>query len=82
MPTYDPYSGACKSYPCFLKGSAGNHPERIAIKFAKNESIFMEISQKYTVEQTDEIAIQSGFEPVAHFFDKNKWFADVIWKCV
>ena len=42
----------------------------------------MEISQKYTVAQTDEIASQSGFKPVAHFFDKNKWFTDVIWRCV
>ncbi|HEY5405765.1 MAG TPA: L-histidine N(alpha)-methyltransferase [Ginsengibacter sp.] len=80
--TYDPVSGACRSYLISLRDQQVTIPDSIEIKFAKNEYIFMEISQKYTIEQTDEIAAQCGFEPVAHFFDKNKWFADVIWKCV
>jgi L-histidine N-alpha-methyltransferase len=42
----------------------------------------MEVSQKYSVGESDEIARQSGFAPIAHFFDKNEWFTDVIWKCV
>ena len=80
--TYDPVSGACRSYLISQGEQQVTIPDSIEIKFAKNEYIFMEISQKYTVEQTDDIAIRSGFEPVAHFFDKNKWFTDVIWKCV
>jgi uncharacterized SAM-dependent methyltransferase len=79
--TYDPYSGACRSFLVSQKEqevTIGN----TGINFAKYETIFMEISQKYTIQQTDEIAGQSGFIPVAHFFDKNKWFADVIWRCV
>ena len=79
--TYDPYSGACRSFLVSLKEqqvTIGN----TEINFAKYETIFMEISQKYTIQQTDEIAGQSGFIPVAHFFDKNKWFTDVIWRCV
>jgi len=80
--TYDPVSGACKSYVISLRDQQVTIPDSIEIKFTENEYIFMEISQKYTIEQIDEIATRCGFEPVAHFFDKNKWFADVIWKCV
>ena len=80
--TYDPYSGACRSFLFSLKEQQVCIGKKTVISFAKDETIFMEISQKYTVEQTDEIASQSGFIPVAHFFDKNKWFTDVIWRCV
>ena len=80
--TYDPVSGACKSYLISLREQQVTIPDSAEIKFAKNEFIFMEISQKYTIEESDKIAVECGFEPVAHFFDKNKWFADVIWKCV
>lgn len=80
--TYDPITGACKSFLVSLKDQQVVIGKKGTFDFLKNETIFMEISQKYTIEQTDEIASQSGFEPVAHFFDKNKWFTDVIWKCV
>ncbi|HEX8277370.1 MAG TPA: L-histidine N(alpha)-methyltransferase [Segetibacter sp.] len=80
-PTYDPATGACKS---FLVSSAEQQVS-IAEKsfcFAKGEPIFMEISQKYTVEQTDELASQNGFEPIHHFFDAKGWFLDAVWRCV
>ncbi len=80
--TYDPQSGACKSYLVSLQNQDVHIGENSTISFGENETIFMEISQKYTVGQTNEIAVDSGFIPVAHFFDKNKWFVDVIWKCV
>jgi L-histidine N-alpha-methyltransferase len=77
---YDPLTGATKSFLYSLQEQdvkIGN----TVVHFAKDETIFMEISQKYTTEQSDYIARSSGFEPVAHFFDKNKWFTDVVWKC-
>lgn len=80
--SYDPLSGACKSYLVSMTKQDVHIGEGETLSFSKDETIFMEISQKYTVEQTDEIAVHSGFIPVAHFFDKNKWFVDVIWKCV
>ena len=80
--TYDPQSGACKSYLVSLKEQEVHIGKEDTISFTKDETIFMEISQKYTIEQTDETAVHSGFIPVAHFFDKNKWFVDVIWRCV
>jgi hypothetical protein len=39
----------------------------------------MEISQKFTIMQTDQIAINTGFAPVGQFFDAKKWFIDAIW---
>jgi dimethylhistidine N-methyltransferase len=80
--TYDPSTGACRSFLVSLKEQQVNIGEFATFNFTKNETVFMEISQKYTVEETDEIAVQSGFKPVAHFFDSNKWFTDVIWVCV
>jgi len=41
-------------------------------KICKNENHFIEILHKYIAGQTDEIASQAAFKPVAHFFDKNK----------
>ena len=80
--TYDPQSGACKSYLVSLEEQEVNIGNNNIITFMKDETIFMEISQKYSIEQTDEVAVSSGFIPVAHFFDKKKWFVDVIWRCV
>ena len=80
--TYDPATGACKSYVISLKDQVVSIGNNAVINFSKNEPIFMEVSQKYSIEESNKIAEQSGFEPIAHFFDKNKWFMDVIWKCV
>ena len=76
---YDPDSGACKSYLVSIKEQNVCIDGR-AINFEKDETIFMEISQKYSVAQIDEIAVECGFTPVAHFFDTKKYFVDVIWK--
>ncbi len=80
-PTYDPATGACKSY---LVSSAKQEVSVTGntFSFAEGEPIFMEISQKYTVEQTDELAAKTGFVPVHHFFDSKGWFLDAVWRCV
>ena len=80
-PTYDPGTGACKSY---LVSSIEQtvHVAGYLINFAKGETIHMEISQKYTLAQTDQLASESGFVPVKHFYDSKKWFLDAVWKCV
>jgi dimethylhistidine N-methyltransferase len=77
---YDPDSGACKSYLVSMKEQKVCIDET-PINFKKDETIFMEISHKYSVSQIDEIAVQCGFKPVEHFFDKKKYFVDVIWEC-
>jgi dimethylhistidine N-methyltransferase len=78
--TYDPDSGACKSFLVSLM-TQDVYIDGTSIHFEKDETIFMEISQKYSVAQIDEIALQCGFTAVAYFFDKKKYFVDVLWKC-
>lgn len=80
-PTYDPATGACRS---FLVSTTDQHVnvDGQVFKFSKGEPISMEISQKYTVEQTDALATQTGFIPIHHFYDSKKWFLDAIWRCV
>jgi len=80
-PTYDPATGACKSYLI----SRINQQVEIAgnsFTFSENEFIFMEISQKYSIEETDNIAEKTGFKPVEHFLDHKKWFLDTVWQCI
>jgi L-histidine Nalpha-methyltransferase len=79
--TYDPDNGACKSYLFSITKQQVCIGENALIDFEKDETIFMEISQKYSIAQIDEISAQCGFTPVAHFFDRNKYFVDVVWKC-
>jgi L-histidine N-alpha-methyltransferase len=80
-PTYDPGTGACKSYLVSLE-EQDVKIGRETIRFAKDECIFMEISQKFTVQQTDGMAATALFKPLYHFFDSKKWFVDSIWLAV
>jgi dimethylhistidine N-methyltransferase len=80
-PTYDPQTGACKSYLVSLADQMvhiADHNE--AIHFQKDEYIFMEISQKFTVEQIRNMAANTGFEAVDYLFDSKHWFTDAIWQ--
>ncbi len=80
-PVYDPQSGACKSFLVSLIKQKVTIGTKI-IQFEENELIDMEVSQKYALPETDEMALEAGFEPVQHLFDSKKWFVDAIWKCV
>jgi L-histidine N-alpha-methyltransferase len=75
---YDPETGSCKSYLISLKDQLATIGKE-TIRFVKDEYIYMEISQKFTVMQTDQMAIAAGFRPVDRFFDIKKWFVDSIW---
>jgi len=80
FPVYNPESGECKSY------LVSNCRQRVFIgdtefiDFEEYETIDMEISSKYSLHQTNEIAKLSGFKPVEYFFDHKHWFVDVLWK--
>lgn len=76
---YDPESGACKSYLISLKDQVVNIGGKENIRFIKDEYIYMEISQKFTIMQTDQMAANTGFRPVDRFFDTKKWFVDTVW---
>jgi L-histidine Nalpha-methyltransferase len=78
-PTYDPLTGSCKSFLISLEKQRVRFGKNAVVDFAENEPIFMEISQKYSREEIDRLAAQSGFMPVAHFEDHKKWFVDSLW---
>ena len=53
----------------------------VVIDFEKDEPVFMEISQKYSVKDINEFARQTGFKNNADFFDSHHYFVDVILRC-
>lgn len=77
--TYDPDSGVCKSYLVSLCKQEVSIGKEI-ISFLKNETIFMEISQKYSLHDIDKIAKKSGFKAVSFCFDDKKQFVNAIWE--
>jgi len=81
-PEYNEQTGACKSFFVSITEQKVRIGETGVVDFKKDERIFMEISQKYSVQQTDEFAEAAGFTVVRHFYDKKKWFLDALWQCV
>jgi L-histidine N-alpha-methyltransferase len=79
--SYDPLTGACKSYLVSQHEHTVSFPN-MQIHFRQGECIWMEISQKYSLSQINQMAINSGFETVSTFTDSKGWFADVVWKAV
>jgi L-histidine N-alpha-methyltransferase len=79
-PVYDPGTGACKSFLISRIDQRVHIGEDKSVDFKENEAIYMEISQKYTLPETEYIARQSGFKPLHTFLDSKKWFADVLWQ--
>ena len=78
-PTYDPETGSCKSYLISLTDQRVNICDE-SINFVKDEYILMEISQKYSAEQTRDMAAKSHFTPVKDFYDSHNWFIDTVWE--
>lgn len=78
-PMYDPETGACKSYLVSLEAQDVIIAGTDTVHFDKDEYIFMEISQKFTLAQIDEMAVKASFKPVQHFLDSKGWFTDAIW---
>lgn len=78
-PTYDPLSGACKSYLISLDEQEVHIGEN-TFSFYRNEPVWTELSQKYSVQEIGEMAIHTGFHPVENFFDCRHWFMDALWE--
>ncbi|MDQ0782459.1 L-histidine N(alpha)-methyltransferase [Chryseobacterium sp. W4I1] len=77
--TYDPITGACRSFLVSLKDQTvtiGNEN----ISFEENELIDMEISQKFSTDKIKELREKSGFENVGEIKDSKKWFVDTVWQ--
>ena len=76
--TYDPETGACKSYLVSLSDQTVHIGDE-TIHFDKDEYIYMEISQKFTIKQTEQMAREAGFTPVRELFDSKQWLMDAVW---
>ncbi|WP_231460265.1 L-histidine N(alpha)-methyltransferase [Pedobacter sp. Leaf132] len=77
--SYNPENGACKSYLISLQ----NQTVKIGseeFNFSKDEYILMEISQKYSKQEIEELANASGFKVVKYFTDEQHYFVDAVWK--
>lgn len=85
FPVYDQPSGACKSYLISLSDQQVTlwcNGDEQGIRFTRDEEIFMEISQKYRIDQVDSLATGAFFRPVQHFYDGRQWFVDALWRAM
>lgn len=76
--TYDPLTGTCKSYLISLedqKVTIGSED----FLFIKDEAVYMEVSQKFSVDDTENMACKSGFKPIGSIMDSKEWFIDAFW---
>jgi L-histidine N-alpha-methyltransferase len=79
--SYEPETGSCKSFLVCLNDTDICFGD-IKISFTKNEYIWMEISQKYSIEQINNMALANGFQPIINLMDRRKWFVDACWKVI
>lgn len=76
--TYDPVSGACRSYLVSLADQVVTI-DQTSISFKENELIDMEVSQKFSEEDIKELAEKSGFKIKGEIRDSKNWFIDSVW---
>jgi dimethylhistidine N-methyltransferase len=81
-PVYNPLTGACESYLLSTQEQVVRIGEADFINFKQNEAIFMEISQKYNIDEIEAMANETGFKIVNNFYDSKNWFLDTVWECV
>ncbi|HAK31737.1 MAG TPA: L-histidine N(alpha)-methyltransferase, partial [Sphingobacterium sp.] len=77
--SYDPISGACRSFLVSLTNQHV-HIKGDSIFFKENELIDMEISQKYAPEEIQRMASLAGFQLIANIEDSKGWFVDSVWR--
>ncbi|MEM1219750.1 MAG: L-histidine N(alpha)-methyltransferase [Bacteroidota bacterium] len=78
--TYNPYSGATKS---FLVSTSQQtvHVGALACSFEFQawETIQVELSQKYSLIEVEKLAQKAGFQIQQHYLDDRKYFVDSLW---
>ncbi|MBW6479744.1 MAG: L-histidine N(alpha)-methyltransferase, partial [Bacteroidales bacterium] len=77
---YNPSTGAMESY-LMSTCNQSVYVEAFdrTINFSAWESIFMELSRKFSLEEIDQLAVKYGFDKVENFLDDKKYFADCLW---
>jgi dimethylhistidine N-methyltransferase len=79
--SYDPLTGAAKSFLVCLKDMSVRFPGA-EIFFEKDECIWTETSQKYSAKQIRHMAIENGFVHTTEFLDSKSWFMDAVWTAI
>jgi len=77
--TYDPGSGACRSYLISQREQTVTIGGQ-RILFLRHEPLFMEVSRKFSRRDIGDLATESGFSQVAEVCDRKGWFMNAIWK--
>jgi L-histidine N-alpha-methyltransferase len=77
--TYDPISGACRSYLVSLAHQTVKIDDT-RILFTENELINIEVSQKFSRKDIADLASKSGFKPLSDIEDSKGWFIDAAWQ--
>lgn len=79
--TYDPHTGAARSF------LISRMPQEVyftklgrQFSFAAWEPIRVELSQKFSLPEIEEMAVQTGFEVLRHFQDSRSYFVDSVWR--
>lgn len=79
--SYDPITGACKSYLVSLLKQEVTI-DGLNVNFDLNEIIYMELSQKFSIGEIENLAEATGFRKVSHITNSNGWFVDSFWQAI
>lgn len=80
-PVYNPATGECKSYLVSTeKQTVSIHALEEIYTFEKAESIFTEVSKKYSLKELEKYAMTQGFEVMENFQDEHAYFTDSLWR--
>lgn len=76
---YDPISGACRSYLVSLIDQKVSLAGQ-TFHFRENELTCMEVSQKFSVAEIEQLARYAGFSSIGKISDRKNWFVDAVWQ--
>ena len=78
--TYNPYSGATKSFlVSTTEQSVKVGALSCSFEFQAWETIQVELSQKYSLSEVEKLAQKAGFQVQQHYLDDRKYFVDSLW---
>lgn len=79
-PIYNPVTGASRSF-LVSKQAQSVYVKALdkTFEFDKAEAIDMEISQKYSLKEIEQLALATGCTVVRHLTDERNYFVDTIW---
>ena len=79
---YRPIEGSARSY-LMSREKQTVHVAALGrdFEFDQWEAVFMEISQKYSIQMIESLATESGFVIKQNFFDSKNYYCDSLWTC-